>query len=95
VSTQPGKSSIHLDEQALNLILQQFVNQPGGPAMSYQGGRFFVDQGDLKLGVQGLSLQDTQLDVSHAKFGALRIHLREVKFGPGGLDASIDLSPGS
>jgi hypothetical protein len=95
VSTQPGKSSIHLDEQSLNLILQQFANQPGGPSMSYQGGRLFVDQGDLKLGLQGLSLQGTQLDVSHPKFGSLRVNLREIKLGPGGLDASLDLSPGS
>lgn len=95
MSTQPGKSTIHLDGQSLNLILHQFVNRPDGPTMSFEGGRFNIDQGELKLGLQGLALQNTQVDVSHSRFGAVRVDLREVKFGPTGLDASLDLSPGS
>lgn len=95
MSNQPGKSHIHLDGQSLNLILREFVNQPGGPTLSFDAGRFHIDQGDLKLGLQNLQLNNTQLDVNHSKLGALRIDLRELKFSPDGLDASLDLSAGS
>lgn len=56
-------SSIHLDPDVLNAVLQQFVNRPEGPRVTFQDGRFIVNMGaftasvdDIHIGPQGIDL---------------------------------------
>lgn len=90
--TRSGKSSVHLDPDALNLLLEQFANQPDGAVFSFREGKILVQQGDINVVMENLQMRDARVHVHHVRLGGVRLDMRQLDLTPEGLQASIDLA---
>lgn len=90
--TRSGKSTVHLDPDALNLLLEQFANQPDGAVFSFREGKILVQQGEINVVMENLQMRDARVHVHHSRLGGVCLDMRELDLTPEGLQASIDLA---
>jgi hypothetical protein len=58
-----GRSSLALDAETVNTLLEAYVNRPGGPAVCMQDGRIVVRVGPLAMAVDRVELGASGIDV--------------------------------
>jgi hypothetical protein len=56
-------SSLHLDAEVINALLEQYVNAGGAARVSFREGRFLIEVGTMKLVVERLSVDTNGVDV--------------------------------
>ncbi|MBI3927048.1 MAG: zinc-ribbon domain-containing protein [Armatimonadetes bacterium] len=92
VASKQGKSSVHLDADTVNILLQQFASRPEGPSFQFAGGKILMDQGDVKVSMANLKLSDARFQIQHAQMGAVQLDVGALQLSEGGLEIQLTVS---
>lgn len=92
MSASQGKSSVHLDGDTINVLLQEFANRPDGANFSFTGGKILMDQGDIQVTMDHLKLAGARFRVAHAQLGGVQLDLDDLSLSDAGLEVKLNVS---